>query len=147
MGYEHRARTQLRPNPLHGHPPQDGWAVTREGGLVLVRSNDYHVEWWSDRAVATRGAPISTPRVPVIRADRVAYTRRFLEGSSKVPPWAAEVVPTAHRASTVPVRARATRKRVRLPADRRLLTLGRSSVYLIAMDEDGFEKVERYVVH
>ena len=25
--------------------PQDGWAVTRDGGLVLVRRDDYHVEW------------------------------------------------------------------------------------------------------
>jgi hypothetical protein len=35
-------------------------------------------------------------------------------------------------------------KRVRLPADRRLLSLGRGTAYLIAVDTDGFEKVERY---
>lgn len=193
------------PGPVkYGFPyipftPQDGWAVTRDGGLVLVRSNDYHVEWWRDRAVVARGAPVSTPRIPVTRADKVAYTRSFLEGStiggrggvntapsgeSNMPPdWLTEkevnrmveqnkfatvkapitdVAPMLSPSGEFWVErsmphgspsewdvfnsAGARVRRIRLPADRRLLSLGRSSAYLIAVDDDGFEKVERYAI-
>jgi hypothetical protein len=177
--------------------PQDGWTVTRDGGLVLVRSNDYHVEWWNDRAVAARGAPVVTPRIPVTRADKVAYTRRFLEGSTiggrggpntapsgesnMGPEWMTDArvneLVEANKFATVKApmtdatpllspagelwversmphgspsewdvfnASGARVKRVRLPADRRLLSLGRGTAYLIAVDTDGFEKVERY---
>jgi hypothetical protein len=177
--------------------PQDGWTVTREGNLILVRSNDYHVERWNDRAVAVRGAPVSTPRVPVTRADKVAYTRRFLEGStiggragannapsgeSNMPAeWLTDeevnklVENNKFAAVKAPITdaapmlspggelwversmphgspsewdvfnsAGARVRRIQLPADRRLLSLGGNAVYLIAVDEDGFERVERY---
>jgi len=177
--------------------PQDGWTVTREGNLVLVRSNDYHVERWNEGTVAVRGAAVRTSRIPVTRADKVAYTRRFLEGStmggrggpnttpsgeSNMPAdWLtdervnelvrnnrfAEVkAPTTDAAPMLAPSgelwversmphgspsewdvfnvAGGRIRRVRLPADRRLLSLGRNSAYLVAVDEDGFEKVERY---
>lgn len=177
--------------------PQDGWTATRDGRLVLVRSNDYHVEWWNDRTIAARSAPVSTPRIPVIRADKVDYTRRFLEGStiggrggantapsgeSNLPAdwltdeevnrlveanrfasvkapitdaapilapggelWVERSVPHGAPSEWDVFSAAGIRvKRVRLPADRRLLGLGRNVAYLIAVDEDGFERVERY---
>ena len=179
--------------------PQDGWTATRDGKLVLVRSNDYHVERWNDRTVAVRGAPVPTTRIPVTRADKVAYTRRFLEGTTIGGRAGANTAPSGE--SNLPadwltdekvdelVRnnrfaevkapitdaapmlapgeelwversvahgspsewdvfnpAGARIRRVRLPADRRLLSLGRSSAYLIAVDEDGFERVERYAL-
>ena len=177
--------------------PQDGWTATREGNLVVVRSNDYHVERWNERTVAVRGAAVRTSRIPVTRADKVAYTRRFLEsstmggrggpnttpsGESNMPAdWLtdervnelvrnnrfAEVkAPTTDAAPMLAPSgelwverstphgspsewdvfnvAGARIRRIRLPADRRLLGLGRNSAYLVAVDEDGFEKVERY---
>lgn len=179
--------------------PQDGWTVTREGNLVLVRSNDYHVERWSDRSVAVRGAAVRTSRIPVTRADKVAYTRRFLEGTtiggrggpnttpsgeSNLPAdWLTEErvdelvrtnrfaelkAPTTDAAPMLALSgelwversmpfgspsewdvfnvAGARIRRIRLPADRRLLSLGRNSAYLVAVDEDGFEKIERYAI-
>jgi hypothetical protein len=177
--------------------PQDGWTVTRDGRLVLVRSNDYHVEWWNDRTVVGRSAPVPTPRIPVTRADKVAYTRRFLEGStiggrggpntapsgeSNLPAdwltdeqvnrlvetnrfasvkapitdaipllapggelWVERSVPYGAPSEWDVFSAAGVRvKRIQLPADRRLLALGRNAAYLIAVDEDGFERVERY---
>jgi hypothetical protein len=177
--------------------PQDGWAVTREGGVVLVRSNDYHVEWWNERGVAVKGPPIPTPRIPVIRADKVSYTRRFLEGStiggrggannapsgeSNMPAdwltdeqvnemvknnrfasvkapitdaapmlapsgelWVERSMPHGAPSEWDVFNSAGVRvRRVRLPAERRLLSLGRGSAYVIAVDEEGFEKVERY---
>jgi hypothetical protein len=177
--------------------PQDGWTVTPSGNLVLVRSNDYHVEWWGERGVATRGAPVPTPRIPVTRADKVAYTRSFLEGTtvggrggpntapsgeSNLPAdWLTqeqvEQLVERNRFATVkapitdaaPILAPdgtlwveravphgspsewdlfdssgARTRRIQLPLGRRLLSIGRTSAYLISVDEDGFEKVERY---
>lgn len=179
--------------------PQDGWTVSREGNLILVRSHDYHVERWNDRAVAVRGAPVSTPRIPVTRADKVAYTRRFLEGTtiggragannapsgeSNLPAdwltdervnelveanqfaavkaattdaapmlspagelWVERSMPYGSPSEWDVFNSAGVRvRRVQLPVDRRLLSLGRNAAYLIAVDEDGFEKVERYVI-
>ena len=177
--------------------PQDGWTVTRDGGLILVRSNDYHVERWTDRRVTTRGTPVVTSRVPVTRADKFAYTRRFLEGTtiggrggSNTTPSGESNLPAdmlteeqvnrlveTNKFATVkaPFTDAAPQlspggelwversvahgapsewdvfnpaghlvKRVRLPSDRRLLSLGKRSVYLLAVDDDGFERIERY---
>jgi hypothetical protein len=171
--------------------------VTRDGNLLLVRSNDYHVERWTDRRVTVRGAPVATPRIPVTRADKVAYTRRFLEGStiggrggansapsgeSNLPDdmlteeqvnrlvetnkFASVKAPTtdavpllspagelwversvAHGAASewdVFNSSGAMVKRVRLPAARRLLSLGARSVYLVSVDDNGFERVESH---
>lgn len=179
--------------------PQDGWTVTREGNLLLVRSSDYHVERWNDRGVAVKGAPVTTPRIPVTRPDKVAYTRRFLEGTTlggrggpgaapsgetNLPAeWLSEervnrlVEQNRFAASKAPFtdvapilapsgelwversmpygapsewdvfdQAGVRVRRMRLPADRRLLSLGRTAAYLIAVDQDGFEKIERYPI-
>jgi hypothetical protein len=176
--------------------PQDGWTVTRAGELILVRSNDYHVERWTDRRVTVRGAPVAAPRIPVTRADKVAYTRRFLEGSTiggrggantapsgesnlpddmltdeqvnrlvetnkfaTVKAAMTDAVPQLSPAGALWVErsvaygappewdvfssAGALVRRVRLPADRRLLGLGRRSVNLVADDDQGFERIER----
>ena len=177
--------------------PQDGWNVTRDGNLVLVRSNDYHVERWTERSVTMRGVPVPTPRIPVLRADKVDHTRRFLEGSTiggrggantapsgesnlpadmlteeqvnrlvetnkfaTIKPPITDAAPmlsplgelwversVAHGAAAewdVFNPAGALVKRVRLPADRRLLSLGKRSVYLVAVDDNGFERVESH---
>jgi hypothetical protein len=177
--------------------PQDGWTVTRDGNLLLVRSNDYHVERWADRSVTVRGAPVATPRIPVTRADQVAYTRRFLEGSTMGGRGGANTAPSGESnmpsdwlteeqvnrlvetnkfaavkapiTDAVPLLSPAGElwversvaygaasewdvfnaagvmvKRVRLPLNRRLLSLGARSVYLLSVDDDGFERVESH---
>jgi hypothetical protein len=143
---------------------------------------------------------VASPRIPVTRPDKVAYTRRFLEGTTiggrggpgtapsgesnlpaewlteeKVtelvernrfaavkPPitdaapilapsgelWVERSVPFGRPAewdifNTAGVRVR----RIRLPADRRLLGVGRSAIYLLAVDADGFERIERFTAY
>ena len=183
--------------PFIPFTPQDGWTASRDGNLILVRSNDYHVERWTDRSVSVRGPPVSTPRSPVIRADKVAYTRRFLEGTTIGGRGGANTAPSGESNlpddmlteeevnrmveanKFAPVKAPITdaipllsprgelwversvaygspaewdvftstgalARRVRLPPDRRLLSLGERSVYLVSTDEDGFERIERY---
>jgi hypothetical protein len=191
------------PGPVkYGFPfipftPQDGWTVTRDGQLILVRSNDYHVEIVGERGVATRGAPVTTSRIAVTRADKVAYARHFLEnstiggrggansapsGESNMPAdmltdqeinrmveqnkfatvkapitdmapmlapngelWVERSVPHGAPSEWDVFNQRGDRlKRVRLPANRTLLGLGRAAAYLVAQDQDGFERVERY---
>ncbi len=178
--------------------PEDGWSVTREGRLVLVRSNDYHVEWWDESGrPAITGAPVRTPSLPVTRPDKVAYVRRFLEaatiggrggpgsapsGESNLPAdmrseaevtrmveqnkfgtmkapitdaapilapdgrlWVERSVPFGAASEWDVFDHTGSRIRsVRLPAGRRLLAVGRAAVYLLAVDEDGFQRVERY---
>lgn len=186
--------------PFVAFSPQDGWAATSDGRVVIVRVGDYHVEWIDQRGMVTRGPAIPFTRIPVTRADKVAYTRSFMEGTtmggrggpnsapsgeSAVPPeWLEqkrieELVDQNPFASVKPpitnsvplvspggalwversVAANAAPEwdvfdgrgirvaRVRLPAGRKLMAVGRGTAYLVATDEDGFERVERYRVN
>jgi hypothetical protein len=177
--------------------PQDGWVATPDGNLVLVRSNDYHLEQRDERGTVTRRPGIPTARIAVTREDKVDYTRSFLQGStmggrggpntapsgeSNMPAdWLTDeqvnqlveqnkfasvkapitdaapiLAPTGevwversmpHGAASewdVFNRSGVRVKTIRLPPARRLVSVGRNSVYVIVVDEDGFERVERY---
>ena len=62
--------------------PQDVWNVTPDGRLGVVRSSDYHVDWRDADGRVTSGPRIPFERRPVTLEDRMAHTRRFMEGSS-----------------------------------------------------------------
>ncbi len=71
----------------HGIPyvpfaPEDGWQATEEGRVALVRSGDYHIDWREADGRTVRGPVVSYSVLPVTAADRIAYTRSFLENSS-----------------------------------------------------------------
>jgi hypothetical protein len=79
--------TWLPPGPRYGmgwvvFAPQDVWAVTLDGRMAVVRSNDYHVEWYEPNGRVTRGSPVSFAPVQVTMAERRAYVRHFLENSN-----------------------------------------------------------------
>jgi hypothetical protein len=61
---------------------QDVWNVTADGRLGVVRSGDYHVEWRETDGRITSGPKIPFERRQVTMDDRMAHTRRFMEGSS-----------------------------------------------------------------
>jgi hypothetical protein len=63
---------------------QDVWNVTADGRLGVVRSGDYHVEWSDADGRLTSGLKIPFERRQVTMDDRMAHTRRFMEGTSIV---------------------------------------------------------------
>jgi len=173
--------------------PQDGWAVTGDGVLVIARAGDYHVERIAG-GVVRKGSPVRTTAIPVTREDKIAYSREFMvsagmggrgtggasigavPGELLTDEAIAELVERNTFAVTKPpftdrppllgpdgslwVERSAARgapvifdlfdgagalvRRVRLPEGRRLLLVGRNGVYLVATDEEGMERVERY---
>lgn len=172
------------------YAPEDQWAVTADGRIAVVRSGDYHVEWFTEGRPVVRGPAVPYTPLPISAADRFAYTKRFLQnsptsgreggGTSATPPmtdaeiqriadnndWADRRPPFTDAAPfvgpdgtlwverSVPLDAsqvwdlfdarghRTTQ--VTLPPGRRLAGLGVGKVYLVATDEDGLERVERY---
>lgn len=170
---------------------EDGWAVAPDGRIAVVRSGDYHVEWYVPGRPVVRGPVVPfTPR-RVTAADRFAYIKHFVENSAMsgrgeggglgVGPtmtdaelqvitdagdFAAVHPPFTDRApllgvdGTLWVQRSVPREapecwdlfdgagrltaQVTLPRGRSLAGLGAGKVYLVATDEDGLERVERY---
>jgi hypothetical protein len=50
--------------------PADGWAVASDGGIALVRSTPYRIDWLSPAGQQTLGPTISYSPVPVTDADK-----------------------------------------------------------------------------
>lgn len=79
--------TALPPGPRYGmgwvvFAPQDVWSVTRDGRIAVVRSSDYHVEWYEPNGRIVRGPPVRFERLAVTWDDRIAFVRHFLENSN-----------------------------------------------------------------
>ena len=62
--------------------PEDQWAVAPDGRLAVVRSGDYHVEWYGAGGRVVRGPAVPFARRRVTAADRFAYIKHFIEHSS-----------------------------------------------------------------
>lgn len=67
-GGENARMVMIRPQP---YAPADGWVVSEQGQVGVVREGDYHVEWLGG-ARATRGAPVRHDRVRVGAAEKEA---------------------------------------------------------------------------
>lgn len=172
---------------------EDGWAVAPDGRIAVVRSGDYHVEWYAPGRPVVRGPPVPfTPR-RVTAADRFAYIKHFVENSgmsgkdpsggggvsagpsmtdaelqvitdhgdfASVHPPFTDRAPILAPDGTLWVERSVPREapeswdlfdgagvltaRVTLPAGRRLAGLGAGRAYLLATDDEGLERVERY---
>lgn len=170
--------------------PEDGWAATSDGRVAVVRSGDYHVEWYQGGRLRAQGPPVPFTRRRVTPEDRFSYMKEFVENSAQSgrnggglsagptlsdeeiqrmvdagdyaefhPPftdrspmiapngtlWVERSVPRGQPSAwdLFDGTGKLT-TRVTLPTGRRLGGLGAGTVYLIATDEDGLEKVERY---
>ncbi len=188
----------LPPGPRHGFgwvvfAPQDVWTVAPGGRVAVVRSGDYHVEWYEPNGRVLRGAPVRFERIPVTMEERLAYVREFLDNSmmsgrgeeGSMSPIPAEMKDEKR------VREMATRNtfaeakpaftdgaliqgpdntlwversirlgeaplwdvfdgngrhisRVRLRAKHQLAGVGARFLYVIATDDDGVQRLERY---
>lgn len=60
---------------------EDGWAVAPDGRIAVVRSGDYHVEWYTPGRPVVRGPAVPFTRRRVTAADRFAYIKNFVENS------------------------------------------------------------------
>ena len=58
---------------LTAFPAQDSWAATADGGSVVVRVADYHVEWTDPRGNTTRGPAVKYAPVSITRDDKDAW--------------------------------------------------------------------------
>ncbi len=61
---------------------QDGWALSSDGWLAVVRSEPYRVEWYGPGGEGVIGSPIDYDRFPVTMEDRRNHVRDFLIGTA-----------------------------------------------------------------
>jgi hypothetical protein len=61
---------------------EDGWAVAPDGRVAVVRSGDYHVEWYTPGRPVVRGPAVPFTQRRVTAADRFAYIKHFVENSA-----------------------------------------------------------------
>lgn len=171
---------------------EDGWAVAPDGRVAVVRSGDYHVEWYVPGRPVVRGPAVPFTARRVTGADRFAYIKEFVANSptsgrganggglsagptmsdaelqvitdagdfAEVHPPFTDRAPIIAADGTLWVQRSVPRgtpeswdlfdgagkltTRVSLPDGRRLAGLGAGTVYAVATDEDGLERVERY---
>lgn len=60
----------MRPVP---YSPEDAWAVTPDGRIVIARAADYHLEWRPAGGAAVRGPAVPWKGVPVRDAEKREY--------------------------------------------------------------------------
>ena len=77
-----RRNTQTAGLPYVIFAAQDVWNLTSDGRVGVVRSSDYHVDWYDADGRTTSGPTLPFDRRPVTMDDRVAHVRRFMENSS-----------------------------------------------------------------
>jgi hypothetical protein len=150
-------------NPL---AEQDEWAVAPDGSVAIARVGDYHVEWVLPNGTRRVGPRVSVQPIPVTKRDRDEATQRSSAGGVELPDWpevkppflrdAASVAPdgavwvlrTRAAADSVPVydvfdaNGRLT-ERVALASRGRIVGFGARAIYLVRLDEDDLEYLQR----
>jgi hypothetical protein len=61
--------------------PADGWGVTPEGRVAIVRAVPYRIEWISPAGKLTRGPAVSYDPVPMTDAEKQAFSDTHKGGS------------------------------------------------------------------
>jgi hypothetical protein len=145
--------------------PQDGWAVTPDGDVFVVRSGDYHIDRVGRDGKLVVGPPIehavgmthqpaewSEPAYieEMIANNEFAEVKPpFVPGGARTTPegelWVERSMPFGEPTTYDVFDDRATNvKQVALPEGRRLLGFGRGVLYAVVEDEDGLQTIERY---
>jgi hypothetical protein len=169
------------------YAPRDGWAVTPEGRVAVVRSVGYRLDWYDPTGKQTVGPTTPYDPVQVTTAEKNAWADRMAQASMSfrmagrgsqtmrmqrpdpaevefpefMPPFDAEGVLVTPDGGEVWVRlnqpsserrplfdvfdARGAKiKRVRFPAGREVVGFGLDVVYVVSIDEDDLQWLERY---
>jgi hypothetical protein len=150
--------------------PHDDWAVFPDGRVAVVRSKDYHVDFYRD-GKRSSGPPTPYTPVPVTTADKdeARVARRPPSGGAAPDPsvwltvkppfgensaWAApngelwvevsrragDAVPRFDVFDSVGVR----RYAVTLPAGSRIIGFGKQAVYVVRTDADDLQYLRRF---
>ena len=53
--------------------PADGWGVTADGRVAVVRASPYRVDWYAPNGRVTRGPVASTEPIPITDAEKKAF--------------------------------------------------------------------------
>lgn len=77
-GTANNQSVRMMPRPF---PASDGWAVTLDGRLAIVRAADYRVEWVAPSG-RTRGQPVTVRPVPIRDAERKEWAASIGRGLS-----------------------------------------------------------------
>ncbi len=84
-------------------PMRDDWAAMPDGGVAVVRVNDYHVDWYPAVGKPTSGTSLRIPRVPVTEADKVNWrAERQAVAASGLQEGRGGAPPTGRPMSTLP---------------------------------------------
>jgi len=166
--------------------PRDGWAVTDDGRVAVVRSVGYRVDWFGPKHTSTNGPAITYDPVRITSAEKNAWADRMSQAAMAIrvggnasqtmrmerpnpdevefpefmPPFDAEDVfvtpdgnvwvrryqPNNDQRPLFDVfDARGQRvKQIRFPAGREVVGFGNKVVYVVAIDEDDLQWLERY---
>jgi hypothetical protein len=146
----------------------DAWGVSPRGELLILRAGSFALERRGrDGALLGTGGAVTRPPVAVTDRDREAFAfgpraaetirwpatkSPFAAGSLRVSPggeaWVQLATPGDDPAPLYAVLGPdgSLARLVRLPGGRRLVGLGRASVYAVRRDEDDLEWLERYAL-
>jgi hypothetical protein len=58
----------------------DDWAVTPDGRVAVVRTKDYHVDWYAPNGQRTSGAAVAYEKLKVTEDDKKAFRERRATG-------------------------------------------------------------------
>ena len=85
LGYTARppAPRQVPGVPYVIFAAEDGWAATSDGRVAVVRSGDYHVEWYVGGRLRAQGPPVPFAKRRVTAEDRFDYMKSFVENSAQ----------------------------------------------------------------
>jgi hypothetical protein len=148
--------------------PGDGWGVSAGGELLILRAEPFRMERrGGDGAPLGTGPGLRRPAVAVSEQDKEAFA--LGRAAAESIPWPATKPPFRYGTLRIApageawielstaaddpaplygvLRADGTLVRlVRLPEGRRLVGLGRNSLYTVRRDDDDLEWVERYAL-
>jgi hypothetical protein len=138
--------------------PRDAWGVVPDGGVVVIRAIDYHLDWIAPDGRIRSTKPIPFERVPVSAVERAAQSG-FTFASTK-PPFDAERAVVATD-SQIFVRRHASDRdsiapydvlngdgrvvaRAPLPLRRWILAVTSDKVYIARSDDVGSVRIEAF---
>ena len=141
-------------------PSQDGWVVFPDGAVALVRANDYRVDWVLPDGKRVAGRPIPFTPVRVTEADKKGRKDPQPDWPDVKPPFAyANVLAGTDGNVWIPRYGSAEDKRshfdvvdrrgaviarVDVPNRGRIVGFGPKSIYVVRLDGDDLQYLQRF---
>ena len=118
-------------NPL---TPQDDWAVLPDGRVAVIRATDYHLDVFTSQRSKVAGAPIAYEKIKVDAAVKQMVEDQRARASRNAIRMTMDVFAAAGRVIG----------KVALPVKSRLVGFGQGTVYLVRVDDDDLQYLQRY---